>query len=122
MLRESPSQLLKVIRIAAWALAAIIVITSVVPPQLRPETGVPHNFEHFLIFVVTGAAFGLSYDARRGLLALRLAIFSGFVEIAQLFVPGRHARLSDFMVDAVAICIGSAAGTVTLRGLSINRA
>jgi VanZ family protein len=33
-------------------------------------------------------------------------IFSGAVEVAQLFVPGRHARLSDFIVDSISICIG----------------
>jgi len=32
--------------------------------------------------------------------------FSGAVEIAQLFVPGRHARLSDFIVDGLAITVG----------------
>jgi len=26
-------------------------------------------------------------------------------------VPGRHARLGDFLVDAVAICAGSIAGS-----------
>jgi VanZ family protein len=35
-----------------------------------------------------------------------LVIFAGTVEIAQLFVPGRHARLSDFIVDALAISAG----------------
>jgi hypothetical protein len=34
------------------------------------------------------------------------------LEIAQLFVPGRHARLSDFVVDFVAALMGIAAGTI----------
>jgi VanZ family protein len=33
-------------------------------------------------------------------------VFSGSVEIMQLFVPGRHARLSDFAIDATAACVG----------------
>jgi hypothetical protein len=68
-LREASLQL--VVRIVAWSLAATIVILSLVPSELRPETGVPHLFEHFLIFAVTGAAFGLGYEARRGLLAIQ---------------------------------------------------
>jgi VanZ family protein len=101
-----------VVRIVAWGLAATIVVLSLVPPDLRPETGVPHKLEHFLIFAATGAAFGLGYEARRGRLAIQLVIFAGVVEIAQLFAPGRHARLSDFLVDAVAICAGSIAGSL----------
>ena len=99
--------ILKVVPIAAWSLAAAIVVLSLVPPNLRPESGIPHELEHFLIFLATGLAFGLSYDARHGLLAMKLAVFAGAVELAQLFVPGRHARFSDFLVDAVAVCAGS---------------
>lgn len=98
-------------RISAWSLAAAIVILSLVPPQLRPETDLPHELEHFLIFAATGAAFGLAYVVRSMLLATWLVTFAGAVELAQLFVPGRHARLSDFLVDAVAVCAGSIAGS-----------
>lgn len=100
------------VRIVAWSLAATIVALSLVPSKLRPETGVPHIFEHCLIFVLTGAAFGLGYEARRGALAIQLVIFASVVEIAQLFAPGRHARLSDFLVDAVAIFAGTVAGSL----------
>jgi VanZ family protein len=93
-------------RIAACSLATAIVVLSVVPPNLRPETGVPHFLEHFAIYAVTGAAFGLGYDRRPGWLAIWLVIFSGCVEIMQLFSPGRHARLSDFIVDAFSVCLG----------------
>ncbi len=93
-------------RIAAWSLTTAIIVLSVVPPGLRPETGTPHDLEHFVIYLATGLAFGLGYDLKRGLLAILLVIFSGSVEITQLFIPGRHARLSDFIVDALAMCCG----------------
>jgi VanZ family protein len=108
----------RVARIAAWSLAATIVILSLIPSGLRPETGVPHILEHFSIFAATGAAFGLGYEARRGTLAIQLAIFAGAVEIMQLFVPGRHARFSDFFVDAIAICGGSIAASLVLKSLA----
>jgi hypothetical protein len=100
------SQGFKAARIAAWSLAAVIVILSLVPPTLRPETGAPHSLEHFTIFAATGFAFGLGYKRRHDLLAILLVMFSGAIEIAQLFAPGRHARLCDFIIDAVAACIG----------------
>jgi len=112
--------ILKVAPLAAWSLAATIVVLSLVPPNLRPESGIPHELEHFLMFLATGLAFGLSYDARYGLLAMKLAVFAGAVELAQLFAPGRHARFSDFLIDAVAVCAGSVAvllGHTTSRAL-----
>jgi VanZ family protein len=95
-------------RIASWLLAVTIVVLSLVPPSLRPETDVPHALEHFAIFVATGIAFGIGYGRRPGWVALWIVIFAGAVELAQFAVPGRHARLSDFIVDALAACIGLA--------------
>jgi VanZ family protein len=99
----------------AWSLAATIAVLSLVPPDLRPGTGVPHILEHFLIFLATGTAFGVAYDPRRGLLAIEMVAFAGAVEIAQLFVAGRHARLSDFFVDAVAASAGAFAGSLAKK-------
>jgi VanZ family protein len=96
----------KVARTAAWTLAAAIVILSLVPPALRPETSAPHSLEHLLIYAATGFAFGLGYKRRHDLLAALFVLFSAAIEIAQLFVPGRHARLTDLVIDAVAACIG----------------
>jgi VanZ family protein len=107
---ESPisaeSQGSKLARIAAWVLTAAIVVLSLVPPTLRPETSAPHSLEHFTIYAATGFAFGLGYKHRHDLLAILLVISTGCIEIAQLFVPGRHARLSDFIVDTIAACMG----------------
>src|SRR5262249_13610964 len=92
--------------IGAWLLATLITALSLVPPSFRPETGTPHNFEHFATFCATGLAFGLGYPRKRPRLALMLVIFSGTIEFVQIFVPERHARVSDFTVDALAIVIG----------------
>jgi VanZ family protein len=92
-------------RALAWSLATAIVVLSVVPPTLRPETTLPHDLEHVTIFWATGIAFALGYSLTP-LLASALVVFSGGVEIVQMFMPGRHARLSDFIVDALASVIG----------------
>lgn len=108
-------------QIVAWTLAAIIAVLSLTPPDLRPETGMPHNLEHALIYSATGIAFALGYDRRYGLLSIFLIIFAGAIETAQLFVPGRHARLGDFVVDAVAVCAAPVAALLVrqLRALRL---
>ena len=99
-------QISKIARIAAWGIAATIVMLSVAPPALRPETGAPHKVEHFVIYFAAGFAFSLGYRFGRTPLAVLSVMFCGLIEILQLFVPGRHARLSDFIVDALAMCVG----------------
>lgn len=103
MITIPPIQVLT--RTAAWVLATAIAVVSAVPPSLRPETWLPHAIEHFAIYWATGIAFALGYTVTP-LIAAILIIFSGAVEILQFFVPGRHARLNDFLIDAFACIIG----------------
>jgi VanZ family protein len=35
-------------------------------------------------------------------------VLIGLLELLQLWMPGRHARLEDFVVDALAACAGMA--------------
>jgi hypothetical protein len=76
-------------RVVAWLLLSAIVVLSLVPPSLRP------TIEHAAIFLATGISFGMAYLGREWLLSIGAIIFCVVIEIAQLYVPGRHARLSD---------------------------
>jgi VanZ family protein len=104
--QEDPNNVRKIASIAFWFLAAIIIALSLVPPQLRPVSGAPHDIEHFAIFFVTGVAFGVGYGHKLFWALSAQLIFAGIIEVAQISVPGRHARLSDFVVDALASCGG----------------
>lgn len=101
-----PSHMAIAARVAAWILAIAIIVLSIVPSDLRPETDLPHHLEHFLIFFITGIAFRLGYRSNLGLLGAFLFLFAGLVEIAQLFQSSRHARISDFLIDTLAVWIG----------------
>ncbi len=89
-----------------WLLLAVIAVLSLSPPSYRPVTALGHSLEHFLIHLLLGVAFGVGYAGRWWLLALVLVGFLGAIEFAQLFVPGRHARLEDLLIDAGAACLG----------------
>ena len=94
----------KIMRLVGWALLGLIAVLSLVPPAFRPETGTPHNFEHFAIFAAAGFAFGIGYSRRPVVIVAFLALFAGAIEVSQLIVPGRHARFEDFIVDGAAAC------------------
>ena len=96
----------RIFQAAAWLLAVVIVVLSLSPPALRPQTGAGHNFEHVAIFLITGMAFGFGYPGRAKVLAIGLLAFVAAIEISQIWVPGRHARASDFVFDAVASYVG----------------
>jgi VanZ family protein len=102
-------------RIAAGVLAAAIIVLSVVPPRLRPETEFPHALEHFGIFFLTGMAFRLGWPDRGALVGFGLLLFTGGIELAQIAIPGRHSRLSDLLVDAAGALAGVAVVAIADR-------
>jgi VanZ family protein len=96
-------------RLTAWVFMAVLVLLTIAPPSVRPDSGVPHHLEHFASFFIAGALWYMGYP-RRLLLCLTLALlFAGGLELLQVLVPGRHARLIDFAVDALGAWAGSAA-------------
>src|SRR3954469_22906642 len=93
-------------RVVGWLLLAVIAFLSLSPPSYRPVTALGHNLEHFAVHLLLGVAFGFGYARRWLLLAMVLVGLMGTIEFAQLFVPGRHARLKDLLIDAGAACLG----------------
>jgi VanZ family protein len=97
-----------IFRIFAWLLAAAVAFATLGPPSYRPHSDLGQNGEHALAFVLVGLAFGLAYTQRRLLTAAIVVAGTGLIEILQFWAPGRHARLSDFIVDALAASAGFA--------------
>jgi VanZ family protein len=93
---------------AAWLLAVAIAVMSLVPPSYRPVTDASHGVEHLVSFLMLGMAFGLGYSEKRSVVPAGLLVFCSAIELAQFWVPGRHARLSDFVMDTAGAWIGLA--------------
>jgi hypothetical protein len=96
------------IRLFAYALAAAVSFATLGPASLRPHSDLGQDGEHLLAFVLVGLAFALGYPRHRWLAAGLTVVMTGVLELLQLFVPGRHARLEDFLVDALATLGGFA--------------
>ena len=112
---ERASKMNRLGQAATWIVLTAIVFLSLVSPSLRPVTILPHNLEHAGIFVLAGFAVGLGYPLHTLRNMVALTIFAGAIELAQLFVPGRHARWIDFAVDALAACLGVALAAMMAR-------
>ena len=97
-----------ILRLFAWGLAAAIAFATLGPAGQRPHSSLGQNGEHALAFVLLGLAFALAYPRSRLLTAMFVVGYTGLIEILQFWAPGRHARLEDFVVDALAACLGIA--------------
>jgi VanZ family protein len=109
-------------RLVAYALAAAVSFATLGPASLRPHSELGHDGEHALAFVLVGLAFALGYPRQRIPAACLTVIMTGVLELLQLFVPGRHARFEDFLVDALAALAGFAiVSTVDFAITSMRR-
>jgi VanZ family protein len=93
-------------RAALIVLMMAITLLSVVPPALRPTTAISHQAEHLLIFAFSGVTIALAFRWRWQMQIGVLALFAAAIEIAQLFVPGRHGRLSDLAINILGAGLG----------------
>jgi len=103
--------------VAAWGLAAAIVVMTLGPVGLRPQFGHP-SIERFAAYLALGAAFSVAYPRQRFWVALAVVCGALGLEMGQLLVPGRDARISDAVVKA----IGAVAGVVFITGVHSGRA
>jgi VanZ family protein len=95
-------------RVFAWLLAAAVTFATLGPPRFRPHSHLGHSGEHAFAFVLIGLAFAVAYPRHRTSAAGLSVILIGILELLQLLAPGRHARLDDFVVDALAALAGFA--------------
>jgi hypothetical protein len=94
------------LRLFAWLLAAAVTFATLGPALMRPHSSLGQDGEHALAFVLVGIAFGLAYPRHR-LPTMAISVVTiGLLEILQLWAPGRHARLEDFVVDALSAGVG----------------
>jgi hypothetical protein len=109
------------IRCVAWALAAAVTVFTLSAIEARPTMGSSADVERFIAFSVMGGAFALGYPNRSlSVVGMMIAMVS-VLEIAQILVPGRHARFNDALVKAGAAVIGVAIGIAAVRSKNLRR-
>jgi VanZ family protein len=118
------------IRYSIWTKAAgalcvlLIFILSLLPQTERLPTGLPGKLEHLIAYGVSGLLLGLSTSSRRGpvLVAATLGLIACLLEFLQQWSPGRHPRLSDAVVGAVAGILGASLSAWLRKGAEAHLA
>ena len=98
-----------VARALAWIGILAVIVLSVVPAADRPVTGAGQLFEHFTAFALVAGAFAIGFGLRIIRLLFLAFFFCGGIELLQVPLPTRHARVSDFVIDFVGSCFAIAA-------------
>ena len=102
----------------AWFGIMAIGILSVVPADVRPTTGAAPGFEHLAAFGLVAGVFAFGYRLSLGRLLLLAFLYCGGIELLQVPVPTRHARLSDFVIDVgsawAAMCLVAVSGKLSV--------
>lgn len=110
-----------IVRAAAWLVFVAVVFVTLGSPQYRPTTELAHDVEHALAFAVLGLLFGLGYAGNRLTIVLGAVPVIGLLEILQLWMPGRHARAEDFVVNLVTFWAAFTAACIALAVVGFRR-
>jgi len=111
----SVRELISIATRSAWTKLAsgicilLIFVFSLLPQAERVTTGLPGKAEHFIAYSVTGLLLGLSIRNKNGplLAAANLFWMACLLEFLQQWSPGRHPRVSDAVISALAGILGA---------------
>lgn len=98
----------------AWLILALVVFSTLSPIGMRPHLGAAH-VERFAAFALLGFLFCVVHPRRIGAVALCVVAGVAGLELLQMLVAGRHARVSDVAVKAAGGVFGVAAAWLFLR-------
>jgi VanZ family protein len=95
-------------RVCGYFGVAAIAVLSLVPGSGRPHLMAVSQIEHVIAYCATAMMLALGHPGRRAPPAIvgLLTVYAALLEVAQLFVPGRTARLIDVAAGALGTAIG----------------
>jgi VanZ family protein len=89
------------LRVTAWVCIGALAVASWTPGQEMVRTGFNTRLEHLAAYLITGIAVISAYPRRRTwTIAAILCAYAGVLELGQLFIPGRHAALLDWLASS----------------------
>jgi VanZ family protein len=89
------------LRVIAWVCVGALAVASWTPGQEMVRTGFNTRLEHLVAYLITGIAVISAYPrSRTWTIAAILCAYAGVLELGQLFIPGRHAALFDWLASS----------------------
>jgi leader peptidase (prepilin peptidase)/N-methyltransferase len=98
-----------------------IVAASLAPVEWRPSAGLAKELEHGIAYFIVATVLTIAGLARWPQILVMVALAAA-LELGQLFVPGRHSSLTDFLGSAAGALVGFGLCAFVLGRLSQDRA
>jgi VanZ family protein len=74
------------------------------------RTGFDNRLEHMASYLIAGIAVLLAYPLKSSWsMAALLSAYAGVLELGQMYVPGRHAALLDWLASSSGVIVGMVA-------------
>jgi VanZ family protein len=96
------------VRIALVGCIVALAILAWLPAKHLTRTMLGGHAEHFIAYLGTTIVMGLAFQKRLrpDIQCLLLILYAAVLEAGQIYSPGRHASINDFVFSAVGVVIG----------------
>jgi VanZ family protein len=89
------------LRFIAWACVVGLAVASWTPGQEMLRTGFNTRLEHVGAYLIAGIVVIVAYPRRPAWsIAAILCAYAGILELGQVYIPGRHAALLDWLASS----------------------
>ncbi|HXV31692.1 MAG TPA: VanZ family protein [Sinorhizobium sp.] len=105
----------RAVAILAWLTFGVIAYSTLSPIEMRPRIGGWVHLERFGAYGLLGLLFATAYPRRIWLVLAFLLVGAAGLEVLQMLLSDRHARLSDLAVKMTGAACGIAAAWFCAR-------
>jgi VanZ family protein len=89
------------LRLLAWACVIGLAAASWTPGQEMVRTGFNTRLEHVAAYLIAGITVIIAYPRRPiWSIAAILSAYAGILELGQMYIPGRHAAVLDWLASS----------------------
>src|SRR5262245_28523670 len=105
------TRLIRVSKYSTWLCVVVLAALSWLPGDAVVRTGAPGQLEHFVAYTGTATIGAIGYGRRIGYIqvVLLFALYAGILEVGQIWVPGRHFGLIDYLASSSGAFVGTLA-------------
>jgi VanZ family protein len=100
------------VRLAGWACVVVVALLSLLPAEDMVRTDLSGHAEHAMAYAGTAFLLQLGYPRRSLRIIAMLVAYAAVLECLQVFSPGRHAGVDDWLASSTGVVIGSVAALV----------
>jgi VanZ family protein len=110
------------LRLIAWACVIGLAVASWTPGQEMIRTGYNTRFEHAAAYLIAGIAVLIAYPRRPPWsIAALLCAYAGALEFGQIYIPGRHAAMLDWLASSSGVLCATLMAPIFLTFAGVGK-